>query len=299
MQTHSLFANPSDQPGPSHTLRTTIATNAEEMHALPTSRAVNVYEETKALSGVTQFDISHTFELSNIHCVYAVLPPKTEIHCNVQPNVHHFVFIVHGTGGIYTESDGKALAQWDCFAFPPKKRSRAYTLVGGREGVGFVICSDKVVKGGAKLVCILSFFSRNIAYIPQKRDPPPVPTVVSSYDSTEWSGKGIFTAKKATLTALTDLSCVPDEDRPWNAAIECLLPGTQTSHPRAHLEEEEFVFVLAGKGRYWHDGEEPGQTLIAGDCVGWKAGTGVAHSIINDADGPNGEGKSLTSPFFG
>jgi uncharacterized cupin superfamily protein len=71
--------------------------------------------------------------------------------------------------------------------------------------------------------------------------------------------------------------------------MECLLPGTQTSYPHAHSEEEEFVFMLAGKARYWHNGEEPEESLVAGDCVGWKAGTGVAHSILNDAEA-NGEG---------
>lgn len=83
---------------------------------------------------------------------------------------------------------------------------------------------------------------------------------------------------------------MPDATRPWNVTIECLLPGTQSSYPHAHSEEDEFVFILAGKARYWHNGEEPEESLIAGDCVGWKSGTGIAHSIINDGEGANGQG---------
>ncbi|PVF92888.1 hypothetical protein CPB86DRAFT_768696 [Serendipita vermifera] len=237
----------------------------------PPRRVINLFEETKATTGITQVDLSSAFDLPRIASIYSILPPKKEIKCTVQPHVHHFVFMVNGSGALYTDTEAKQLTQWDCFAFPPSKTARSYTLVGSKEGGGFVIVSDK----------------HPLADTTLDRNPPEFPTIVSSYDKTEWTGTGVHTKKKAVLTSLTDISCTKSSMRQWNVTIECLLPGTQTSYPHAHSEEDEFVVVLAGKARYWYNGEEPEQLLVAGDCAGWKAGTGVAHAILNDADGPN------------
>jgi mannose-6-phosphate isomerase-like protein (cupin superfamily) len=77
---------------------------------------------------------------------------------------------------------------------------------------------------------------------------------------------------------------------PWNVNLGGFLPGTHSSNSHSHSREDEFSIVLSGQGRYWCQGEEPEKVVKAGDCIGWKAGTGVCHCILNDADGPNGEG---------
>jgi mannose-6-phosphate isomerase-like protein (cupin superfamily) len=78
---------------------------------------------------------------------------------------------------------------------------------------------------------------------------------------------------------------------PWNVYIHEFVPGTFSSNPHCHSIEDEMALVLSGKARYWLQGEEPEKILKTGDCVGWRSGTGVCHSLLNDADGPNGEGK--------
>lgn len=78
---------------------------------------------------------------------------------------------------------------------------------------------------------------------------------------------------------------------PWNANIHEFVPGAYSSNPHCHMVEDEMAIVLSGKARYWFQGEEPEKILKVGDCVGWKAGTGVCHALLNDAEGPNGEGK--------
>lgn len=64
--------------------------------------------------------------------------------------------------------------------------------------------------------------------------------------------------------------------------VEVLPPGNRSSYPHAERLEEEFVFVLEGKPDVWIDGEL--YPLRPGDGVGFPAGTGIAHSFLNNSD---------------
>jgi uncharacterized cupin superfamily protein len=63
---------------------------------------------------------------------------------------------------------------------------------------------------------------------------------------------------------------------------ERLPPGRRTSFPHAESAEEEFVYVLEGTPDVWLDGEL--HRLAPGDAVGFPAGTGLAHTFINNSD---------------
>lgn len=63
---------------------------------------------------------------------------------------------------------------------------------------------------------------------------------------------------------------------------EVLPPGRRTSWPHAESTEEEFVFVLEGTPDVWIDGHL--HRLREGDGVGFKPGTGIAHTVINNTD---------------
>ena len=54
--------------------------------------------------------------------------------------------------------------------------------------------------------------------------------------------------------------------------------------PHAESAEEEFVYVLEGTPDVWIDGEL--FRLAPGDGVGFPAGTGIAHSFLNNTDEP-------------
>src|SRR5690606_28604358 len=62
--------------------------------------------------------------------------------------------------------------------------------------------------------------------------------------------------------------------------FERLMPGRRTSFPHAESAEEEFVFVVAGTPDVWLDGHL--HRLAPGDAVGFPAGTGLAHTFINN-----------------
>jgi uncharacterized cupin superfamily protein len=85
------------------------------------------------------------------------------------------------------------------------------------------------------------------------------------------------------------------ERLPWTLNIERLPPGTQSSNAHAHSQEDEFCILLSGKARYWYQGIVPEPILKPGDVVGWKAGTGICHSLLNDAEDERGSGKSAHS----
>lgn len=64
--------------------------------------------------------------------------------------------------------------------------------------------------------------------------------------------------------------------------LEVLPPGNRSSHPHAEKLEEEFVYVVSGTPDVWIDGEL--HQLAPGDGVGFPAGTGIAHSFLNNSD---------------
>jgi uncharacterized cupin superfamily protein len=64
--------------------------------------------------------------------------------------------------------------------------------------------------------------------------------------------------------------------------LEVLKPGRRTSWPHAERDEDEFVYVVSGKVDAWNDGYIA--PLAEGDFIGWEAGTGITHTVINNSD---------------
>jgi uncharacterized cupin superfamily protein len=63
---------------------------------------------------------------------------------------------------------------------------------------------------------------------------------------------------------------------------ERLLPGRRLSWPHAEADEEEFVYVLEGEPDLWADGYL--KRLKPGEGVAFPAGTGLAHTFLNNTD---------------
>jgi uncharacterized cupin superfamily protein len=61
-----------------------------------------------------------------------------------------------------------------------------------------------------------------------------------------------------------------------------LPPGAWSSQRHWHTAEDEFVFVLEGELVLVTDAGE--ETLRAGDCAGFKAGSGDGHHLQNRSD---------------
>jgi uncharacterized cupin superfamily protein len=65
---------------------------------------------------------------------------------------------------------------------------------------------------------------------------------------------------------------------------QVLPPGRRTSYPHAESDEEEFVYVVEGTPSLWLNGVL--HELAPGDGVGFPAGTGIAHSFLNNTAAP-------------
>lgn len=63
--------------------------------------------------------------------------------------------------------------------------------------------------------------------------------------------------------------------------LERVPPGERISLPHAESNEEEFVYVLSGTVEAWVDGHV--FTMVAGDLAAFPAGTGIAHTFLNES----------------
>ena len=63
-----------------------------------------------------------------------------------------------------------------------------------------------------------------------------------------------------------------------------LAPGGVSSLRHSHSRQDEFVYVVEGTPTLVTN--EGRRTLAPGDCVGFPAGTGNAHHLLNESDGP-------------
>jgi uncharacterized cupin superfamily protein len=92
----------------------------------------------------------------------------------------------------------------------------------------------------------------------------------------EWSYKG----RTETMGRDADYSSQFGFDRLGIHHVR-LEPGRRTSLPHAESVEDEFIFVIEGTPDVWVDGVL--HRLTPGDAVGFKAGTGVAHTFLNNS----------------
>jgi uncharacterized cupin superfamily protein len=61
-----------------------------------------------------------------------------------------------------------------------------------------------------------------------------------------------------------------------------LEPGAASALYHWHSVQDEFVFVIEGTATVLIGDEE--HQLLAGDCIGFKAGTGIGHQVVNRSD---------------
>ncbi len=63
-----------------------------------------------------------------------------------------------------------------------------------------------------------------------------------------------------------------------------LAPGAASALLHHHTLQDEFVYVVSGTATLMLD--EKAYTLRAGDCCGFKAGTGIGHQLVNRSGEP-------------
>ena len=90
--------------------------------------------------------------------------------------------------------------------------------------------------------------------------------------------------------------------RNFGVNLTTLEPGAISALLHCHAVQDEFVFILEGRPTLkLGDAEHP---MGPGDCIGFKAGTGVGHQLINRTDsmvaylelGDRSPGEQVTYP---
>jgi len=66
--------------------------------------------------------------------------------------------------------------------------------------------------------------------------------------------------------------------------LTTLAPGSASALMHSHSKQDEFVYVVDGKIVVRIDTNE--YEMNPGDCVGFQAGTGVGHQLVNRGDRP-------------
>jgi len=61
-------------------------------------------------------------------------------------------------------------------------------------------------------------------------------------------------------------------------------PGAVSALVHWHSVQDEFIYVLEGVATVVFGDIE--YQLVPGECIGFKAGTGIAHQVVNRTDGP-------------
>ncbi|KAF8679949.1 Cupin domain [Rhizoctonia solani] len=100
--------------------------------------------------------------------------------------------------------------------------------------------------------------------------------IVNWRDQLAPAGEGELFAYATSLSQETGLS------GRFGCNLEVIPPGARSSDPHAHSVEDELVFVIQGEGLVWLDGYT--FPVSSGDAIGFRGGTGLAHTIINDSD---------------
>lgn len=61
-------------------------------------------------------------------------------------------------------------------------------------------------------------------------------------------------------------------------------PGAASAIFHSHAVQDEFVYVLDGRPTVVFGDSE--HELAPGDCIGFRAGTGIGHQVVNRSDAP-------------
>lgn len=110
---------------------------------------------------------------------------------------------------------------------------------------------------------------------------PPRPSFIVSTADVPEEAPGQYPHSDEPLSSGRPLGSAAGLQR-MGVHIERLPPGRRTSWPHAEGDEEEFVYVVEGEADVWVDGHL--HHVKAGDFVGFVAGTGISHTVINNGD---------------
>ncbi|KAH8834963.1 hypothetical protein DL96DRAFT_1549633 [Flagelloscypha sp. PMI_526] len=231
--------------------------------------------ELLAAHSTTTVSLSKPFQLRTVDISITHIEPKKRVDFTIPAKVQLVTVVVKGNGSLFCDKSSK-VTTYDSFGWGASDAgSRSFSLEADEDSMQVLVYAD-LPESNSDENALAS-----------------LPTIVNAWNSVKPNPfpDTVFFCHLFYITrTLPGLS-----DR-WHVNIEIAPPGTKSSDAHAHSEEDEFAFILKGTARYWKHGKD--EFMKEGDCVGWVAGTGLAHTLINDGEG-DGKGDSFGQLIFG
>ncbi|HWA89167.1 MAG TPA: cupin domain-containing protein [Rhizomicrobium sp.] len=211
------------------------------------------------------------FAVGRLKALHVRLAPGGRSHLP-SPDEEEFAFVLEGTPDLWVDGSLYRLGEGDGVAMPARtavsqclinntdREVRLFVLgegarVGSRPSLAEPGPTAKRKRGRPdRVVHWREILNRKAARYP---------------DSDEDQGIAASFAKRARLSTI-------------GIHAVLLKPGRRTSYPHAERDEDEFAYVVSGRVEAWTDGHIA--PMREGDFIGWEAGTGVTHVILNNSD---------------
>lgn len=240
--------------------------------------------------------------LDHIQIHYEILPPKTR---SSWPHAHlieeELVYILEGKVECWINGETFEAHAGEAIYFPPGS-NLAHTLINrGKKECRFLVLGEQGQTDDRihyPLHPERNKECQKMGYYWEQR--PEVKLGEDQADPLDKKGKGNikypFHLKLIDIEINENKSEDPKdavyvEGRSFSRALETqrialhhdtLKPHSRLGIPHAEECEEEFLYILSGSADLWVDGET--YPVQPGDAIAFLAGTGIAHTLINNSD---------------
>lgn len=245
---------------------------------------------------------SDYFGLKKVAAHTFIIPPgyrSSEPHA--EKLEEEFVFVISGEIDLWLNGKIKTMKAGDCIGFPAGTGIGHCFINNSKKDCEIFVSGDRTKKGNQyhfhmdpslKAECGDAWWDDMPAQSLGGHDGLPGPFDENLYDQGLATLNGYESLKEASFSypgdseTFGDGLCLSRHFGMKNVAIwlERLMPGKRASWPHAHKTEEEFIYILEGEGILWLDGVE--SKVNKEMAIDFKAGSRVAHTIINKSNEP-------------
>lgn len=114
--------------------------------------------------------------------------------------------------------------------------------------------------------------------MPGKRQPVVAAEVPQTARKTDYPQPYAALMEARTKRKLGDLFGLSN----FGVNLTSLEPGGTSALNHSHSRQDEFIYVVSGSATLRYGDQE--HNMSAGECIGFPAGTGIAHQIANRGD---------------
>ena len=211
--------------------------------------------------GKAQADFQRVSGFSRLGVTHVTLAPGESILVS-SPNEELLVFVIEGNPQLLVDDDIRQLKPFEAIGFPLIKSTSASIL--NRSSTQARLLQLSLPGQPNELKEENSATVVDVNRLPLSQ-------------GWHYPGDSETFGQYVRLTNHLGLKCL-------GVGFDSLPTGRRSCFPHAHTHEEEFCFVLSGRGMVWLNGAT--YPIEAGMGVAFPANSGLSHCMINDSDEP-------------